>query len=113
VRIHTQLATIPLFAARDDRTVWLHPADAAARGIGDGDEVEVRSAQGRLRRPCRVTEDVAQGVVSLLAGIGPRFDESGCETEGSANVLTSAEPTLPGRGARLHSTLVEVTRPGP
>lgn len=110
VRIHTQLAAIPWFAARDDRTLWLHPADAAARGILDGDEVEVSSAQGRVRRPCRVTEDVAEGVVSLLAGIEPRFDESGCETEGSANVLTSAEPTLPSRGARLHSTLVQVAR---
>jgi anaerobic dimethyl sulfoxide reductase subunit A len=108
VRIHTQLAAIPWFAARDDRTLWLHPADAAARGIRDGDEVEVSSAQGRVRRPCRVTDDVIEGVVSMLAGIEPRFDETGCETEGSANVLTSAEPTLPSRGARLHSTAVEV-----
>ncbi len=110
VRIHTQLAAIPWFAARDDRTVWMHPLDAVARDIRDGDEVEVSSAQGRVRRPCRVTEDVAEGVVSLLAGIEPRFDDSGCETEGSANALTSAEPTLPSRGARLHSTLVEVVR---
>jgi anaerobic selenocysteine-containing dehydrogenase len=109
-RIHTQLAAIPWFAARDDRTVWLHPADAATRGIGDGDVVEVSSAQGTVRRPCRVTGDVAEGVVSLLAGIEPRFDASGCETEGSANVLTSAEPTLPSRGARLHSTAAEVRR---
>lgn len=108
VRVHTQLATIPWFAARDDRSVWLHPADAAARGILDGDEVEVLSAQGRVRRPCRVTEDLAEGVVSLLAGIEPQFDESGCDTAGAANVLTSAAPTLPSRGARLHSTLVEV-----
>jgi anaerobic dimethyl sulfoxide reductase subunit A len=108
VRVHTQLAGIPWFAARDDRSVWLHPADAAARGILDGDEVEVVSAQGRVRRPCRVTEDLAEGVVSLLAGIEPQFDESGCDTAGAANVLTSAAPTLPSRGARLHSTLVEV-----
>ena len=68
------------------------------------------SAQGRVQRPCRVTDDLAEGVVSLLAGIEPRFDESGRETEGSANALTSAEPTLPSRGARLHSTLVQVAR---
>ena len=67
---------------------------------------------GRVRCACRVTADVMEGVVSLLAGIEPSFDEDGCEVAGSANVLTSPEPTLPSRGARLLSTLVEVRRAG-
>jgi hypothetical protein len=49
-----------------------------------------------------------EGVVSLLAGTEPSYDAAGCDTAGAANVLTSAAPTLPSRGARLHSTLVEV-----
>jgi anaerobic dimethyl sulfoxide reductase subunit A len=110
VRVHSQLGDLPEFRARDDRTVWLNPVDAEARGLADGDEVAVRSAQGAVRRPCRVTADVMEGVVSLLAGISPEFDESGCDLAGSANVLTCSEPTLPSRGARLHSTLVEVRR---
>ena len=111
-RIHTQLAAIPWFRERDDRSLWVNPADAAARGIGDGDEVIVTSAQGRVRCACRVTADVMEGVVSLLAGIEPCFDADGTDTAGSANVLTSAEPTLPSRGARLNSTVVEVQGAG-
>jgi anaerobic dimethyl sulfoxide reductase subunit A len=111
-RVHTQLAEIPWFRARDDRSLWIHPGDAAARGLADGDEVVVTSEQGRVRCACRVTADVMEGVVSLLAGIEPRFDAGGCDAAGSANVLTSAAPTLPSRGARLHSTRVEVRPAG-
>ncbi len=109
-RVHTQLAAIPWFRERDDRTLWMHPADARARGVADGEEVVVASDRGTVRCACRVTEDIMEGVVSLLAGLEPRFDESGCDTAGSANVLTSPEPTLPSRGARLLSTLVQVSR---
>lgn len=112
LRVHTQLAAIPWFRERDDRTLWINPADAAARGLGDGDVVLVTSERGGVRCPCRVTDDVLEGVVSLLAGIEPEFDEDGYDTAGSANVLTSAEPTLPSRGARLHSTTVEVRAGG-
>ena len=73
VRIHSQLAELPSFRARDDRSLWLNPADAAARALADGDAVLVESAQGRVRCACRVTEDVMPGVVSLLAGLSPAF----------------------------------------
>ena len=113
LRVHTQFADIPWIRERDDRTLWIHPADASARGIVGDDEVVVASDRGSVRCFCRVTEGVMEGVVSLLAGIEPRFAEDGCDTAGSANVLTSPEPTLPSRGARLLSTLVEVRRAGP
>ncbi|MEI6727200.1 MAG: molybdopterin dinucleotide binding domain-containing protein, partial [Actinomycetes bacterium] len=111
-RVHTQLAAIPWFRRRDDRTLWIHPADAARRGLADGELVNVTSGQGTVCCACRITDDILEGVVSLLAGVEPEFDASGCDVAGSANVLTSAEPTLPSRGARLHSTLVEVRRAG-
>jgi anaerobic dimethyl sulfoxide reductase subunit A len=112
VRVHTQLAALPWVRERDDRTLWVNPADAAARALSDGDEVLVSSARGRVRCTCRVTDDVMPGVVSLLAGIEPSFDADGVDTAGSANVLTSAEPTLPSRGSGLLSTLVQVRRSG-
>ena len=112
LRVHTQFAALPWVRERDDRTLWINPADAASRGVADGDEVLVANERGRLRCVCRVTGDVMPGVVSLLAGIEPSFDEDGCDVAGSANVLTSPEPTLPSRGARLLSTLVEVRRAG-
>jgi anaerobic dimethyl sulfoxide reductase subunit A len=113
LRVHTQLAALPWVRERDDRTLWINPGDAASRGICDGEVVLVENGRGRLRCICRVTGDVMPGVVSLLAGIEPRFAEDGCDTAGSANVLTSSEPTLPSRGARMLSTLVEVRRAGP
>jgi anaerobic selenocysteine-containing dehydrogenase len=112
LRVHTQFAALPWVRERDDRTLWVNPADAASRGVADGDEVLVANERGRVRCVCRLTDDVMPGVVSLLAGIEPSFDEDGCDVAGSANVLTSPEPTLPSRGARLLSTLVEVRRAG-
>ena len=108
LRVHSQLADIPWFRARDDRSLWLNPRDAAARGIADGSAVLVRSARGRVRCACRVTDDLMPGVVSLCEGIEPEFDAEGCDVAGAANVLTADEPTLPSRGATMHSTLVEV-----
>ena len=112
LRVHTQFAALPWVREHDDRALWINPADAAARGVADGDEVRVENERGRLRCTCRVTDDVMPGVVSLLAGIEPAFGEDGCDLAGSANVLTSPEPTLPSRGSRLLSTLVEVRRAG-
>lgn len=39
----------------------LHPQDAAARQIGDGDMVVVRSRRGQVKARARVTEEVRQG----------------------------------------------------
>jgi anaerobic dimethyl sulfoxide reductase subunit A len=107
-RVHSQLGDIPWFRERDDRSLWMHPRDASARGIRDGAPVLVTSAQGKVRCACRVTDDILPGVVSLCEGIEPEFDEVGCDVAGAANVLTSDEPTLPSRGATMHSSLVQV-----
>jgi anaerobic selenocysteine-containing dehydrogenase len=43
--------------------VWLHPADAAPRGLGSGDEARVFNALGEVRLKVLVTDDVVQGTV--------------------------------------------------
>ena len=43
----------------------IHPADAAARGVADGDWVTLTSAHGEARARARVTTRVAPGVVFL------------------------------------------------
>lgn len=50
--------------------VQLHPADAAARGIQDGDWVEVTSPRGRLALRAQVTPDLLPGVVEVNMGGG-------------------------------------------
>ena len=107
-RVHSQNSNLPWFRELEAQELWINPGDAAMRGIADSDEVYVLSAQGRLRTRARVTEDIMPGALCLLQGIWPTFDPDGTETSGSANVLTSTEPTTPSEGSRTHSVLVEV-----
>ena len=52
--------------------VHLHTADAAARGIADGDDVDVVTPRGRVRFRARVTDDIVRGVVEAnMGGGGP------------------------------------------
>ncbi len=51
-------------------TALLNPLDAQARGLRDGDSVEVRSAIGVVHLPLEVTPDIMPGVVSLPHGWG-------------------------------------------
>ena len=112
LRVHSQLGALPWFRRRDERALWMHPHDAAARRVEDGALAQVRSAQGRVRCPVRVTADVMPGVVALTAGVEADFDGAGRDVAGAANVLTSDEPTLPSRGATLSCVAVEVGAAG-
>ena len=55
---------------RTDNVVWhaedvldIHEADAEARGIGDGDWVEITSRAGQTRMRVRISDDIPAGVV--------------------------------------------------
>jgi cysteine desulfurase NifS len=51
-------------------TVDLHPDDAAARGISEGDLVEVRTPRGGVRFRARVTNGIVAGAVECSMGGG-------------------------------------------
>ena len=51
-------------------TLQMHPADAAARGVCDGDEACITSRVGSVVAPIEVTNTVMAGVVSLPHGWG-------------------------------------------
>lgn len=51
-------------------TLVIHPADADARGVRDGDTVEVSSRVGSVRVAVRVSDEIMRGVVSLPHGWG-------------------------------------------
>ena len=109
-RIHSQNFNIPWFKERERQELWVHPSDAASRGISDDEEVYMSSPQGTLRIPSHVTEDIMPGVVCILEGAWPVFNSDGVETAGSVNVLTSTVPTMPSYGARTHSVQVQVKK---
>ena len=50
-------------ALGDEPFVEVHPDDAAARGLIDGNPAIVRTAAGEVELPARVTEHVAEGAV--------------------------------------------------
>ncbi|MFJ2755702.1 molybdopterin-dependent oxidoreductase [Nocardioides sp. NPDC087217] len=97
-RLHSQLdmgeaSQATKVAGREP--VRLHPVDAAARGLADGDLALVRSAQGSLLAGVRTTDALLPGVVQMHTGAW--FDPSAPDVadcvNGNVNVLTRDLPT--------------------
>ena len=87
-------------------TVMLAPADAAARGVADGDRVQVESARGTAEFTARVTDATRAGVAVIEGIWWHRFHPGGR----GVNFLTDDRTTDMGGGPALHSNLVEITR---
>jgi biotin/methionine sulfoxide reductase len=68
-KLHSQLesALADVEGARPE-TLVIHPEDAAARGISDGDLLRVFNARGACRARARVSDSVLSGVVALPTG---------------------------------------------
>lgn len=94
----------------DPQKLWIHPEDAAARSINDGDMVLVYNDRGQVKIPAKITDRVAKGVTTLSQGTWYTPDENGVDTRGSINVLTSQRPTPFARGNGQHTNLVEVQK---
>ena len=70
----------------------MHPADAAARGIQDGDIIRLFNSRGACLAGVRLSEDVRPGVVQLATGawydpLDPNEEKPLC-VHGNPNVLT-------------------------
>ena len=66
---HSQQHNIPAMLALEPYPrVQIHPADAAARGIAQGDEVEIRSLRGAVKFKADVTDIMKPGVVHCFHG---------------------------------------------
>ncbi|WP_424949961.1 molybdopterin-dependent oxidoreductase [Deinococcus sp.] len=59
-----------LMRGADRCTLMLHPSDAAALGVKDGDLLAMQSRVGRVTVPAEVTGTLMPGVVSLPHGFG-------------------------------------------
>jgi len=83
----------------------LHPDDARARGLRDGEDVTLVNDQGEVRLRLRISDEVGPGVV-LVPGQRPA-DEAGGTT---INMLCSTRYSDLGEGATYQSTRLEVRR---
>jgi anaerobic dimethyl sulfoxide reductase subunit A len=104
---HSQ-SNLPPLSGREAQALTMHPADAAARGIEDGDIVRIYNAQGEGLLPVRLSHNIMPGVVSLLEGIWVRLDGVGRDRGGSANMFTSTRGTTPAVANIMHGMSVEV-----
>jgi biotin/methionine sulfoxide reductase len=95
--------------------VTINPADAAARGIADGDLVRLWNARGACIAGALVSDDVRAGVLRLPTGAwydpaDPDASIPLCK-HGSANVLTRDEGTSTiGQGPSAQSALVRLEK---
>ena len=91
--------------ARTSQRLEIHPADANARGIVDGDKLRVWNDRGEIILTALVNGSVPEGVV---AG---RMDWAKFNKEGATvNALTSERLTDIGAGATFYSVLVDVAK---
>jgi anaerobic selenocysteine-containing dehydrogenase len=84
----------------------LHPADAAARGIADGDMVRVFNDRGSYRLRARVNGKPRPGVVVAPSVWWKKYSPGG----GNANNLTSQRTSDLGGGATFYDCKVQVER---
>jgi len=60
---------LPMLAAADPEPVlWISPADAARRGVGDGGAIRIANARGEMRARARVTPRIPEGTVWMRDG---------------------------------------------
>lgn len=108
--LNTNFANVERMRRRQGEIrLLIHPDDAAARGIGDGDWVRIRNERGELRLRAQVSEDVRPGVCYVPSVWWRKFAADGQ----SVNVLTSQAEADIGGGATFYDVAVEVVKASP
>ena len=101
---HTAFSGVAMLRRREGAPACvLHPQDAAARGLRDGQSVRLFNRRGSIGLVLHVREEVQPGVV-LVAGQRP--DEEA--VSGTVNMLCADTFTDMGEGATYQSTWLEV-----
>lgn len=102
----SQHHNIPSLAAREPwPLVHIHETDARARGIADGDEVEVISPRGRVPFRAKVTTDIAPGVVEVNMGGGGITGPKAWQ-QANVNALTDFDNRDPISGFPVYKALL-------
>src|SRR5207237_5879246 len=101
--LNTSFNNTPSSLTREGRpTAMIHPQALAALGMADGDRVRIGNEQGSVVVDARSFEGMQPRVI-IAEGLWPNHAfEEGI----GINLLTSADPGLPGGGAVFHDTSV-------
>ncbi len=106
-RTHSIHGNQEKLARVDPDDLWVHPDDAAPRGISDGQRVRVFNGFGASELTARVTRDIAPGCVSMKEGAWFSRDEDGIDSAGAANSVT-ADISSPAGSQTYNSNFVEL-----
>jgi anaerobic selenocysteine-containing dehydrogenase len=88
-------------------SVALHPADAAERGLVDGDEVVLANETGRLRLLVAISDAVPRGVAYSPKGRWPKREPG----RANVNSLNPGEAADMGESTTVHGVEVTLSRP--
>jgi anaerobic selenocysteine-containing dehydrogenase len=103
-RIHSQFGNLPTIRGLEpDTSCEMSPADAADRGIADGDRVRVFNDRGSVEITVRFDNSLRPGCVVVHNGWW-------LAEGGGINLLSAARETDMGHGAAFHDNAVEVER---
>ncbi|MGM0669508.1 MAG: molybdopterin dinucleotide binding domain-containing protein, partial [Gemmatimonadota bacterium] len=103
-RIHSQFGNLSWIQEVDrPRVLDIHPDDARARGLSEGDVARIRNDRGEARAPVRLNPGIRPGVVHVIEGRCVPDDPW-------MNLVTEDGVTDMGYGATFYECLVEVER---
>ena len=107
--LNSSFANMP-FALKEAGEPYLdiHPGDAAARGISEGDAVRIFNGRGSFVTKARVSTRVRPGVVAALSVWWKKLSPDGR----NANEVTSQALADMGGAATFYDCLVEIERVG-
>jgi len=107
--LNSSFANMPFaIAEAKEPGLEIHPVDAAARGVRQGDMVRIFNDRGSLTARARVSDKAREGVVVALSVWWKKLTAD----RRNANELTSQALTDIGRGATFYDCLVDVARIG-
>ena len=109
-RVHSTHDNVDWLAEAFPQRAFINPADAAARGLEDGDAVRVFNDRGATVLPCRVTNRIMPGVLAIPQGAWWTPDGNGVDRRGSINVLTSERWTPFAFGNAQHTIMVQAEK---
>ncbi len=105
--LNTSFNETPSSQAREGRaSVMIHPMDAAALDIADGDAVTLGNPRGETTLIAKLFDGVRRGVL-IAESVHPNSDHIGGR---GINMLTGAEAVAPIGGAAFHDNKVWVKR---
>jgi anaerobic selenocysteine-containing dehydrogenase len=103
--LNSTFSAQPVFVRRESEpAVYIHPTDAAARGIRDGQPVRTFNERGSFVSTARVSTAAREGVVVGLSIWWPKM----CPEGRNANAVTGQGLTDMGGGATFYDALVDV-----